>query len=116
MLTIILQSYLMHNCTADFISDIGRHADSDTAFNAIASTKKFALDIIASCAYGIEVHRVQNMYFELNLQFSNNFNIQANSFKVEGSEFSEAVRDIMRIKMFGWQTVWNVMYLFPPLR
>ena len=45
----------MHNCTGDFISDIGVHADSDTAFDALVSTKKFSLDIIASCAYGIEV-------------------------------------------------------------
>ena len=57
---LISQSYLMHNCTADFISDLGQHANSDTAFDAIVLTKKFALDIIASCAYGIEVQRVQS--------------------------------------------------------
>ena len=52
----IWQSYLMHKCTEDFISDIGVHADQDIAFDAIDSTKKFSLDIIASCAYGIEVN------------------------------------------------------------
>ena len=47
----------MHKCTGDFISDIGVHADQDLAFDAILSTKKFSLDIIASCAYGLEVSR-----------------------------------------------------------
>ena len=56
---LISQSYLMHNCTADFVSDLGRHANSDTAFDAIVSTKKYSLDLIASCAWGIEVHRPQ---------------------------------------------------------
>ena len=51
----ISQSYLMHQCTVDFISDVGVHVDQDIAFDAIDSTKKFSLDIIASCAYGIEV-------------------------------------------------------------
>ena len=45
----------MHKCAVDFISDVGAHAEKDIAFDAIDSTKKFSLDIIASCAYGIEV-------------------------------------------------------------
>ena len=47
----------MHKCTRDFISDIGVHADQDIAFDTIQSTKKFSLDIIALCAYGLEVSR-----------------------------------------------------------
>ena len=56
----ISQSYLMHQCTVDFISDVGGHVDQDIAFDAIDSTKKFSLDIIASCAYGIEVGSMNN--------------------------------------------------------
>ena len=61
----------MHNCTGDFISDIGVHADSDTAFDALVSTKKFSLDIIASCAYGIEVQKVFHLAAEHCLLTSN---------------------------------------------
>ena len=51
----------MHKCTGDFISDVGVHADQDIAFDAIDSTKKFSLDIIASCAYGLEVRRERTL-------------------------------------------------------